>query len=241
MKPKHTAKGKGRRFIRRRVERVEKAHWDLTLFMSRSHEALDARCENTTHALRDIIRQYQRNRLDHDVGLETFKALIQALTDHPNSPMYHRCACKEAPEFHSDIDGIVGYDFFAETCSCDDCLKMYVHLLCDRQCVCPKCFKQATKEGHARAETVQKLFTSRDPPVNIPENWGEIAARFSKMSSQRTIRRIEELMQRLREPILALPPIMSRRRRKPPPKIVTEIDRATKPLDPSPPPSPSAA
>jgi hypothetical protein len=242
MKPKHTAKGKGRRFIRRRVERVEKAHWDLTLFMSRSHEALDARCENTTHALRDIIRQYQRNRLDHDVGLETHKDVLHSVIDHPNSPMYHSCACEEALKLHTDIDGIVGYDFFAETCSCEDCLKMYVYLLCDRQCVCPKCFNEATKEGHERAETARRLFASSDDTTNVPEKWSDIATHFGRLSSQRTLRHIEELLQRLRKPVLALPPTPpSRRRKKPPPKIELHLDCATKPLDPSPPPSPSAA
>ena len=241
-KPKHTAKGKGRRFIRRRVERVEKAHWELTLFMSNSHESLDARCEDATKALRDIMRQYQRNRLDHDVGLETHKDVLHSVIDHPNSPMYHSCACEEALKLHTDIDGIVGYDFFAETCSCEDCLKMYVYLLCDRQCVCPKCFNEATKEGHERAETARRLFASSDDTANVPEKWSDIATHFGRLSSQRTLRHIEELLQRLRKPVLALPPTPpSRRRRKPPPKIELHLDGATAPLGSLPPSSPSAA
>ena len=166
------------------------------------------------------MRQYQRNRLDHDVGLETHKDVLHSVIDHPNSPIYLSCACEEALKLHTDVDGIVGYDFFAETCSCEDCLKMYVYLLCDRQCVCPKCFNEATKEGHERAETARRLFASSDDAANAPENWSDIATHFGRLSSQRTLRHIEELLQRLRQPVLALPPTPpSRRRRKPPPKI----------------------
>jgi hypothetical protein len=210
--------------------------------MSNSHESLDARCEDTTKALRDIMRQYQRNRLDHDVGLETHKDVLHSLIDHPNSPIYLSCACEEALKFHTDVDGIVGYDFFAETCSCENCLKMYVYLLCDRQCVCPKCFKEATKEGHERAETARRLFASSDDTANAPENWSDIATHFGRLSSQRTLRHIEELLERLRQPVLALPPTPpSRRRRKPPPKIELRLDGATEPRGSLPPSSPSAA
>jgi hypothetical protein len=108
--------------------------------------------------------------------------------------------------------------------------------------VCPKCFKEATKEGHERAETARRLFASSDDTANVPEKWSDIATHFSRLSSQRTLRHIDELLQRLRKPVLALPPTPpSRRRRKPPPKIELQLDGATEPLGSLPPSSPSAA
>lgn len=69
--------------------------------------------------------------MDYDVGLEMYKDVFYSVIDYFNSLMYYSCACEEAFKFYIDIDGIVGYDFFVEMCLCEDCLKMYVYLLCD--------------------------------------------------------------------------------------------------------------
>lgn len=51
IKLKYIVKGKGRRFIRRRVERVEKAYWELILFMFNLYELFDVCCEDVMKVL----------------------------------------------------------------------------------------------------------------------------------------------------------------------------------------------
>lgn len=218
---------KGKRFLRRRVERVEAAYWDLAMFISMNHAALETRCADSIDGVRERIRVLQRCRVDHDVAIEKLRDTLCRIIDPAEalSPMFASCACPDAHSFESDLLGLVGYDFLQRTCDCDDCLKTYARTLCKRRCVCPNCFDVYTEIRHGAAETARQLF-SRDALAEKAidhDTWENIATYFSENGTNRTLRHIQTLLQKLKQPVLLLPapeappPTRARRARKPPP------------------------
>ena len=177
-------RNKGKRFMRRRIDRVEQSHWELAMFLSSHHEQLEKRSVEAIKGVRECIRLLQRCRVDHDNALDNHDALIQSITEsgQAQSPLFQRCACSECASFESDIDGLIGYNFCKQTCDCDACLKMYVRALCKRRCVCPKCFEFYTEMLHASSETSKQLFSEDFQGADdIPSNtWKGISVFYSE-------------------------------------------------------------
>ena len=202
-------RNKGKRFMRRRIDRVEQSHWELAMFLSSHHEQLEKRSVEAIKGVRECIRLLQRCRVDHDNALDNHDALIPSITEsgQAQSPLFQRCACSECASFESDIDGLIGYNFCKQTCDCDACLKMYVRALCKRRCVCPKCFEFYTEMLHASSETSKQLFSEDFQGADdIPSNtWKGIYVFYSENGTNRTLRSIENLLEKLRRPQLLLP------------------------------------
>jgi len=217
---------KGKRFMRRRIERVEAAYWELAEFMSTKHAALETRCVDVIDGVRERIRVLQRCRVDHDVAVEKLRDILCRIVDPAEacSPIFISCACPDAHSFESDFLGLIGYDFLQRTCDCDDCLKTYVRALCERRCVCPNCFDMFKEIRHDADSTARQLFPRDALPENAVDRdtWESIATYFSENGTNRTRRHIETLLHRLKRPMLFLPapevpPVRRRRARKPPP------------------------
>jgi len=109
-----------------------------------------------------------------------------------------------------DASTLVAYDFAAETCSCDACLNMYVRAMLDRVCVCPDCLTAYSKALHEKddVQAVDRVGATRNELNDEPREakWDAIAKRAAVIARTRIRKRIEELMRKLRQPVLSLPP-----------------------------------
>lgn len=212
--------GARKRMLRRRVESVQQSFWDFSAFLSKHARTLDQRGGGGFHdvanagivrRLRERIQATQRQRLEHDSVLERMPVPIpppEHLVGAFDPSLLTKCACPKAETYEMDKDAIRGYDFFAETCPCERCLKTFARALRDRRCACPKCLAKYSETVHANPErrnasgTARKLFEIDD---GFEDTWTRIAEAYCGAVGAFTLRRIEQLLDKLKTPILCLP------------------------------------
>lgn len=212
--------GARKRMLRRRVESVQQSFWEFSAFLSKHARTLDQRggggFHDVTNAgivrrLRERVQATQRQRLEHDSVLERMPVPIpppEHLVGAFDPSLLTKCACPKAETYEMDKDAIHGYDFFAETCPCERCLKTFARALRDRRCVCPRCLAKYSETVHANPErrnasgTARKLFEIDD---DFEDKWTRIAESYSGAVGAFTLRRIEQLLDKLKTPILCLP------------------------------------
>ena len=212
--------GARKRMLRRRVESVQQSFWEFSEFLSKHARTLDQRGGGGFHdvanagiirRLRERIQATQRQRLEHDSVLERMPVPIpppKHLVGAFDPSLLTKCACPKAETYEMDKDAIRGYDFFAETCPCERCLKTFARALTDRRCACPKCLAKYSETVHANPErrnasgTARKLFEIDD---EFEDKWTRIAEAYSGAVGAFTLRRIEQLLDKLKTPILCLP------------------------------------
>jgi hypothetical protein len=212
--------GARKRMLRRRVESVQQSFWEFSAFLSKHARTLDQRGGGGFHdvanagiirRLRERIQATQRQRLEHDSVLERMPVPIpppEHLVGAFDPSLLTKCACPKAETYEMDKDAIRGYDFFAETCPCERCLKTFARALTDRRCACPKCLAKYSETVHANPErrnasgTARKLFEIDD---EFEDKWTRIAEAYSGAVGAFTLRRIEQLLDKLKTPILCLP------------------------------------
>lgn len=212
--------GARKRMLRRRVESVQQSFWEFSVFLSKHARTLDQRGVGGFHdvanagivrRLRECVQATQRQRLEHDSVLERMPVPIpppEHLVGAFDPSLLTKCACPKAETYEMDKDAIRGYDFFAETCPCERCLKTFAGALRDRRCVCPRCLAKYSETVHANPErrnasgTARKLFEIDD---DFEDKWTRIAESYSGAVGAFTLRRIEQLLDKLKTPILCLP------------------------------------
>ena len=206
--------------LRRRVESVQQSFWEFSAFLSKHARTLDQRGGDGFHdvpnagivrRLRERVQATQRQRLEHDSVLERLPVPIpppEHLVGALDPSLLTKCAEPKAETYEMDKDAIHGYDFFAETCPCERCLKTFARALRDRRCVCPRCLAKYSETVHANPErrnasgTARKLFEIDD---DFEDKWTRIAESYSGAVGAFTLRRIEQLLDKLKTPILCLP------------------------------------
>ena len=211
--------GARKRMLRRRVESVQQSFWEFSAFLSKHARTLDQRgggFHDVANAgiirrLRERVQAVQRQRLELDSALERMPVPIlppEHLVGAFDPSLLTKCACHKAEAYEMDKDVIRGYDFFAETCPCERCLKTFARALRDRRCVCPRCLAKYSETVHANPEcrnasgTARKLFDIDD---DFEDKWTRIAESYSGAVGAFTLRRIEQLLDKLKSPILCLP------------------------------------
>ena len=212
--------GARKRMLRRRVESVQQSFWEFSAFLSKHARALDRRGgggfydvanAGIVRRLRECVQATQRQRLEHDSVLERMPVPIpppEHLVGAFDPSLLTKCACPKAETYEMDKDVIRGYDFFAETCPCERCLKTFARALRDRRCVCPRCLAKYSETVHANPErrnasgTARKLFEIDD---DFEDKWTRIAESYSGAVGAFTLRRLEQLLDKLKTPTLCLP------------------------------------
>ena len=212
--------GKKRRFVRRRLERLEKSRADITAFVTANQESLEKRCESATMELKELLTVGQRIRFDFDVTIELTTVTMDRISECPHSPLFEKCACAKAHAHEAKgVFGFEKYDFMTDSCDCDDCLRAYVRALYTRRCVCPSCFLKDAARRHG-TDTVKQLFSdaeedssdviepesekSSEPDRLVEDSWGAVVNFISDLDSERTVRHIQCLLERLTKPNLFL-------------------------------------
>lgn len=213
--------GKKRRFVRRRLERLEKSRAEITSFVTANQESLEKRCENATTELKVLLSFGQRIRFDFDVTIDVTTVTMDRISECPESPLFEKCACAKAHAHEAKgVFGFEKYDFMTDSCDCDACLRAYVRALYTRRCVCPSCFLKDAARRHGTSDTVKQLFSdaeedsldiielesekSNQPDRRDEDSWGDVLKFISDLDSERTVRHIQCLLERLTKPTLFL-------------------------------------
>ena len=213
--------GKKRRFVRRRLERLEKSRAEITSFVTANQESLEKRCENATAELKVLLSFGQRIRFDFDVTIDVTTVTMDRISECPESPLFEKCACAKAHAHEAKgVFGFEKYDFMTDLCDCDACLRAYVRALYTRRCVCPSCFLKDAARRHGTSDTVKQLFSDaeedssdiieleseklNEPDRRDKDSWGDVLKFISGLDSERTVRHIQCLLERLAKPTLFL-------------------------------------